>query len=452
MTSPRWAPSTPRTLNLVGHLAGIWFTWIVASGITFWLVASRNAATGDVHYYYRGMHEPLASDHPLAEYPDAGTWPLRIVYALSPGDSFAFVDTFARCAVGLSASFLVLLCISGWRRRNLRGAWTWALFVACIGPILLVRLDLVPGLLVALVFALLARHPRVSAALLALATLSKLWPGVLAATLVGSRKCRSTWVRLGWFAGALTALAAVSAVAFGVSRLVSPLTYQSHRGLQIESIAATPFIVAAWLDPSRWEILHSDASRSYEVIGPGVALAAHASTAVMGATLLLALTVAIRRFLRGGWTPEAALFFGFVLACLLIVGNKVFSPQYLVWIAPLLALLAARNRAPQGSTNPAPTSAVDPRTPAARALIPTRYLGLFLLVSVLTMVIYPSTYDSLIHTAPSATPVIALAVRNLGMLVLTVWACALWVGTLRTSPLPTQAPTWHSEPAAVSPA
>ena len=73
-------------------------------------------------------------------------------------------------------------------------------------------------------------------------------------------------------------LAALSLVTGGASRLFSPLTWQSGRGLQIESVWATPLMVARAFDPARWTVRYST-FQAYEVFGPGVSALLVVSTA-----------------------------------------------------------------------------------------------------------------------------------------------------------------------------
>ena len=64
-------------------------------------------------------------------------------------------------------------------------------------------------------------------------------------------------------------LALISLIFGGWSRLISPLTWQSDRGLQIESIWATPLMLARALRPDQW-IVDISQYQAYEIFGPGV--------------------------------------------------------------------------------------------------------------------------------------------------------------------------------------
>lgn len=385
----------------------IWALWAAVHTALFVMVGLFGYVRGDITYYFRGLYpeyfQPPAPEEvtaPLQEYPDAGTWPLRFLTLITSESLPVFTVVFLLFNITLSGLFLYFLLRgaiypSPRTDAKIRAAWFWTLFCATSGPILLTRLDMIPGLLVAVSAALLITAPGIAATLLGLATMSKLWPGVLAAGLVGSYRAVSTWRRLLWFCGSLTAFALVTITTSGMDRLLSPLTYQDDRGLQIESIAATPFMVAAALFPDTWHISFA-ASKSFEIFGPGVPIGITVTTALLVATLTVGLGVAILRFLRGGWTHDYAIGFFILLVVLLIVSNKVFSPQYMTWLGPLVAVMLLHIRTLDDAT-------------LVRIILP------ILLATALTLVIYPLTYQHLLD-GPYLYTSLILATRNLLML------------------------------------
>lgn len=90
---------------------------------------------------------------------------------------------------------------------------------------------------------------------------------------------------------------------------MSPLAYQRDRGLQVESPAAAPAMVARALEPGRYVVGYSD-FQAYEVSGPGVHL-----LLVLGWTWLVAAALVLRSALvvwlgvdafRAAWALLAA--------------------------------------------------------------------------------------------------------------------------------------------------
>ncbi|NTW42687.1 MAG: DUF2029 domain-containing protein, partial [Cellulomonadaceae bacterium] len=125
----------------------------------------------------------------------------------------------------------------------------------------------------------------------------------------------------------------------GAQNLLSFLSDQGTRGLQVESVAASPWVIASLLTDAVQIHLNSELI-TYEITGPGTQVAA----SVLNLVLVLAvaavggvLVVARRR----GVAAAAVLPASLTLLTLLIVTNKVGSPQYVTWLAaPLTVLLA----------------------------------------------------------------------------------------------------------------
>lgn len=291
------------------------------------------------------------------------------------------------------ASSADIPAIAARQSRHYAAGWFWVAFTAAAGPILLTRLDLIPGILVALALALMLKHPRVSAFVLAFATLSKLWPGVLAATMVDKFSVRATWTRLVAFAVSLAGLASITVAMFGTDRLLSPITYQSDRGLQIESILATPFMAARVNDFAGYSVFYAP-SKSFEIVGRGTDWATGMSSKLVIGMLVFAVGFALWRFLRDGWTRQSATWFALLLVLLLIVTNKVFSPQYMAWVGPLVALCVV----------------------VSSGKITQVIAWLSIIIAALTTVIYPVVYEAIfIHAIGWATGI--LVARN-GLIVL----------------------------------
>ena len=161
---------------------------------------------------------------------------------------------------------------------------------------------------------------------------------------------------------------------------------QTARGLQVESVAATPYLLAAAFRDGRLP-LDVPPGQSMLVVGRGAGLVAGAAPVVM-LVLLAAVYVGVwhsRRSLRSdlSWTAPASL--AVMLAAM--SGNKVLSPQHLLWTLPLVALCL-----------------VDRRT------LP-RLAGVLMLAAlVLTQIEYPALYALLPEHA--VAPLVAISARN----------------------------------------
>jgi len=408
----------PILKRLVATVPAVWTAWVIARILLGLIILNDYSPRGDVAYYFYGEF----GDDPtmMTEYPHAGTWPVEVLTFLIGNRIDAFYIAFVLMCMLFDALFLAFV-LRG-HQNNSRvyyAGWLWVFFGTLTGQVFYMRLDIFPALAVAAAAACIVRWPNIAAALLAFATTMKLWPGVLAAGLVGRLTKGKTWLRLLSFFGALIALCAVTVFTRGWDRLISPLTYQENRGLQIESIPATPFIYQAFFEPERWEMGYAS-SKSFEISGPGVDQAITWSTYAMIATIAFALLWALWRFFVGTWHPRSTIAFFAVMVLLLIATNKVFSPQYIVWFGPLLAVAIRQ-----------PKMAGTPKTHVVIRVLLALLALLTLVCAGLGSFVYPANYNFIWQdVGVEYAPVAALALRNILIVVMAVLAL-IWL-TLET--------------------
>lgn len=411
--------------------AKIWLAWLTTRACLIAAIIINGTAVDDVRYYYRGVTgtEPSA----LAEYPAVGVWPLWLIEKVSWGGADGYVIAFIATCVLLDAAFLALL------HRHHRAAIFWVSFGAMTAFVLYLRLDIFQGVIVALAGWFLAKDQRFSAALLGIAAMMKLWPAILAAGLVGRGRKIATWVRVAIFAATCVVLAGLVVINSGIDRLISPLSYQQVRGLQIESLLATPFMVLSAMRPGVWTVDYAS-SKSFEIFGPGVSMAAQVTSWMMYAVVAFAFGWALLHFLGGGvairrrgrkyqWNAQTSLAWMIVIILLLIASNKVFSPQYVLWVGPLVAVALVHDEANRR----------------------IRQLAWLLVVlAALSTFIYPIAYDQLTNAPTSLVLALILALRNVLLLVAMVLAGRYLRHTVRKQESALdQEPETHREPAAV---
>jgi glycosyl transferase family 87 len=205
---------------------------------------------------------------------------------------------------------------------------------ACLGPITLNAFDLWPAALSAWAVAFTFRgRPRLGAALLGVATGAKLYPVLLAPALLAYP------VRREALRAAFVGLAAVGAVflpflALAPGGLRFSLEEQARRGLQVESLGGAAFGVAHRLGAGARMVV-SQAPFSFDVAGRGASVTATVSSVLVLAAVGFAWWL-LRRgpvdATRTAWAVAAAAV-GFVAFA------KVLSPQYLLFLVPLVALV-----------------------------------------------------------------------------------------------------------------
>lgn len=378
---------------------------------------NSNYITGDVRYYHAWLTMGTDDAHTLFEYPVPVLWGLRLLAWMSGGSISYFTALFAVTMLALDA--LMALCL--WRSGHRAGTLWWILFVLALGPLMWFRFDMVPAVCMGLAALWFRRHPAASGAAIAVGAAVKLWPALLILPMIGRR--RAALRRLAAFGVTGGALGIASLVETGWARTVSPLTWQSDRGLQIESVVAlVPMIHRAGHPDGSWVVAMSRYN-AFEVTGPGVETWLGLSSVLMGLAVALAVGLGVIAWLRNGLDQRTAVLGAVVIAGALIVANKTLSPQYFIWWgAPVAALIdhfSAENS----------TDGTDDRL--------VRILGwataaLLLVTGFLTQSVYPLSYSKILSTLPGTSWATWLLVtRNVVAVVTFLVAVAALVASLR---------------------
>lgn len=318
----------------------------------------------------------------------------------------------------VAANLLAVLALTGGlrRRSGYPAAWYWLAVQILLAPVSMLRLEGFAAPLAIAGLAVLLRRPAVAGALIAAATWIKVWPAAIAAAAVTVASSR---VRIVLGGLAVSAVVAVTVLWYGGgSNLFSFATIQGDRALQLEAPVATPWVWATVLGLPGAEIRQNYVLATREVAGPGAHLAGEIvgwlmplSFAVIAVLLWRARRFAVR---QGVLTPvverRLILSGSFALTAALIVFNKVGSPQYMLWLAPIVAVGLA----------------VDRRAWSAAA-------GWMAGVCFATTLVFPTLYLPLIDGQPFAAFV--LLARNVMVGGLFVWSVVvLWRAGTETVP------------------
>ncbi len=374
--------------------------WVATRGALVWLLLGpQHWVTGDVSYFDDSLLvlREVGLAGTLVEYPLPAVVVVALPWVIAEmtGVIGGYGGLLMATAVLTDLAFTLLLF--GSRQRPAVVAWLLA--VPLLGATAYARFDLLPGVLCGLAVLALVRHPRLAAAAAALATGVKLWPALLIPPLLAVARPRSPSLAVVVVLGAF--LAGGSALVGGWARVFSPFAYQGSRGLQIESVLATPAMVGWSMDPFGWVIGYAP-SKSYEILGPGVDLLLMMST-LLSLAYVAVLAVAWWRLwtVRDRVTRETALWLTLASVTGFIVVGKVLSPQYLLWLLPMAA---------------AGLAVAD----SARLRV---WTGGLLVAAGLTQVVFPTAYGAITaRTDLVWLPVTALVVRNVLMVVLLVVA------------------------------
>ncbi|GAA4900215.1 glycosyltransferase family 87 protein [Tessaracoccus lubricantis] len=303
----------------------------------------------DITYYAFYLNKlELGEQGIMLEYPVPAVWLLQLVYMLGGG-----WETWAPVYVGCFLALDALVAILLYRRGHAAGALFWILFTGAQGAVLWYRFDLIPAALVAIACLYAQRFPKVAGGAIGLGAAVKLWPALLIGPLLAPNPLRKGGgrSRLIGFVVVGFGLAAASLITSGWARSASPLTWQGDRGLQIESVPATPLMfLRTFTHNESWLIELSKFNALEVVTGPGIQAMLTLSSVLTVASVLLTAWLSYR-LIRAYDRDDHRLYEGMLLAVLTVVlatvvANKTLSPQYIVWLGgPVAALLATRRSA-----------------------------------------------------------------------------------------------------------
>jgi hypothetical protein len=319
-------------------------------------VATFLAAFGALHFglYARGV----LMDTPVYErYGDAivrgGALPYRDFGVEYPPGALAVFAPPSLVAAGgdfavyrQAFEWLMLVCgacaaaIVGVVSRRAAPSLFAGLAPLLLGPVVVSRFDLWPAMLsVAGLAAVTLARPRLGAALLGVAFAAKIYPGVLvplAVAFVWRRRGRREGLTCAAVAAGAAAALFLPFVALSPHGLWSSISGQASRPLQIESLGAALMLGShqAWGLP-----LEQVNSHGSDNLGGATADALAAVQGVVAPLVVLALWVA---FARGEASRERLLRYAAATVCAFIVFGKVLSPQYLIWLIPLVPLVRSR--------------------------------------------------------------------------------------------------------------
>ncbi len=229
---------------------------------------------------------------------------------------------------------LLLLLATGviaWRGPPM-AAVAFPLYVLLAGwQFVLFRYDLAPGLCVLLALAFLrGGRWRAATVMLAVGTLMKGFPAfLLPVALMAQRRQDGRWrLDCPLIFAALMFMGLAPAFLVNPAGLLAPLGYAAHRPLHVESLSgALLWLLDLW-SGHRARIVFSYGSYNVEGMWQGIV------AAVFSVLLVVGLACVYWRQWRGRVGVERA----FMLVLIVVlVSNKVFSPQYILWLLPTVA-------------------------------------------------------------------------------------------------------------------
>jgi hypothetical protein len=267
-----------------------------------------------------------------------GAIPALAVPAL-PGSHYALWFKLFELACGLAAVTAVWFALADTpSRRQVVAVLFTAVAPAVLGPIAVNSFDFWPAALAAWAVALVIRgRADIGLALLGAATAAKLYPVLLAPALAvhTAHRYGRPAARRALLLGTL-----VLGAIFVPFALLAPgglrysLQEQATRGLQVESLGGSILGVAHRLGAG-YHVVVSHAPYSFDVAGRGTAQAATA----LSLLALLAAAAAWWLLVRGEADSDRTLRAVAATATAFVAFGKVLSPQYLLFLVPLVPLV-----------------------------------------------------------------------------------------------------------------
>ena len=320
--------------------------WLATVAVHFWLAIEaqlnpQTAPFNDVNLYGYWVDQ-VTLNHGLLGVNEAWVYPFP---ALAP---MAIADYFG-ATTGVLTGWIILVCllhlvalsaVVDWGRANAsayKAAGFYLLFLVILGPVAIGRIDAVAAFF-AILGVVQIRHnrPRMAMAIFTMGAWIKIWPVAAAIAVFSATKSKT---RLILVAFATTAsILAVGVLLGGNEKLLSFVSMQGTRGLQVESVFATFWVWAAKFGAPGAGIYFDNQLVTNQVSGAFSAEIAWLLGLVLPGALAITIFLGLRAYRAGAETKH--LFVAtFLTATLdLIVFNKVGSPQFELWlVVPLMA-------------------------------------------------------------------------------------------------------------------
>jgi hypothetical protein len=240
-------------------------------------------------------------------------------------------------AIALISMALTLRVIGG-------ALWAPLLFAAlaplALGTVILSRFDLWPAALAAAgLAALVSARLRLGHGLLGLATAAKFYPGVLIPLAVAyawkRRGRREALVCLAFTVGVF-ALVVMPFVVIAPHGVWQSLKVQLQRPLQVESLGAAFLLVGHNVFGFA---LAGETSHGSQNVAGGAAHAIAIVSSIVQAAVLVWIWWA---FARGPATAASLVRASAAAVCAFVAFGKVLSPQFLIWLIPVVPLVRGR--------------------------------------------------------------------------------------------------------------
>ncbi|CAA9290759.1 MAG: Integral membrane protein [uncultured Chloroflexia bacterium] len=329
------------------HTVAFWASLTVLGAFLYWrlfamfaqLPATKKEGSAGLIIYHHAGEAILRGKIPyrdfFIEYPP-GSLLAFVPPALFTSNRVDYTGLFAIEMALLAVAALFLTALAA---RRLWGPWAYVVpavtFTAAaimLHNLILARYDAVITLTLAisaLCVALGGRYVLLAYASLGFGAVAKLVPALATLPLAALRR-DAAYGYAAFFA--VLALFFAPPLLLASDDFIKSFGYQAERGLQVESLAASVLMKLGWVSRTGFDY------GAIEVQGRGVEVASSLSFPLSAVLLLITTLMMYREYRRGRLGVEQYPRYAAALILAYMLGSKVLSPQYMLWLLPLAPL------------------------------------------------------------------------------------------------------------------
>src|SRR5215211_3601978 len=313
-----------------------WASLTVLGAFLYWrmfamyaqLPATNKQGSAGLKIYHHAGEAILRGKIPyrdfFIEYPP-GSLLAFVPPALFTSNKVVYTGLFAIEMALVAVAALVLTALAA---RRLWGPWAYMIPAATFTAAALLLYGLILALY-ALCVALGGRFVLLAYASLGFGAAAKLVPALATLPLAMLRRGAARGYVA--FFGVL-ALFFAPPLLLASSGFIKSFAYQADRGLQVESLAASLLLKLGWISRTTFDY------GAIEVRGRGVEVASSLSFPLTGVLLLITALLMYREYRLGRLGVEQYPRYAAALILAYMLGSRVLSPQYMLWLLPLVAL------------------------------------------------------------------------------------------------------------------
>ncbi len=341
-----WSISPERVVSALEDRR-LFMALMVATSAVVLICTEFYGMWGDLDHYYVNAGDVLDGKMPYSEsrfeYP-----PLSLVFMLTPRILTWDLNSFHYGCAVLTYVFIIIgsYFLTRMADERIGCRWQTHLILLCTvvfgSYFVIARNDVYPTVMAIIALWLYLDHRYAPAfVVMSLAAMTKLYPALFLLPMIMPFLIRRDWRNLGI---AFICVAVTGLIVESPFLLTDPdtafayLTYHSDRGIQVESVASSFFMVFNMFFPGDLAVVFNYGSDNITGVGPD-ALAPYMNSIMWIVLASFFLFMLIRSARAGLGEGKAMALIGLMCVTMLmlfITFSKVYSAQYYIWIALLL--------------------------------------------------------------------------------------------------------------------